>query len=159
MMNSGSKKKAHNFECLSSSGKIFDKNNKGGLLCTLKNHVVRGRTWRFEKMCAHMQTGDFIAADERGQLYIFRVVENMYHSLRLASNPVSAVEFVHSRPANAIVAYNHGIVVVIDTLTKEVIANLNPRGSDPVCCVRCSPTKPIAILLTITGKVTMWDLR
>ena len=151
--------KGRKMEYLSTTGKIYDKNNKGGLLCTLKNHAVRGHTWQFQKLCAHIQTGDFIAADERGQLFIFNIVDNVYHSLRLASNPVSAIEFVQSRPSNAIVAYNHGIVVVIDTSTKEVIANLNPRGSDPVCCIRCSPVKPIAILLTTTGNITMWDLR
>jgi WD40 repeat protein len=148
---------------LNSSGKIFDKNYKpessrGGLVCSLKNHLIRGTVWNLYSFTFHHQTGSMCLADERGQVYYLNFHENMYESLRLASYPILSLEFIHSRPSNLLVGYANGFTVCIDTITHEISSTLSPRGSEPICLIKCSPSKPLAVLLSISGKLTLWDI-
>jgi WD40 repeat protein len=148
---------------LNSSGKIFDKNHKadssrGGLVCALKNHLIRGAIWNLFTFTFHQQTGSMCLADERGQIYHLNFHDNVYQSLRLASYPILSLEFIHSRPSNLLVGYANGFTVCLDTITHDISSTLSPRGSDPICLMRCSPSKPLAVLLSISGKLTLWDI-
>jgi hypothetical protein len=148
---------------LDSAGKIYDKNLKadtshGGLIAALKNHLIRGITWNLFTFTFHSQTGEMCLADERGQVYLLKFNENIYYSLRLASRPILCLEFIHSRPSNLLVGYANGFTICIDTASNEIKSTLYPKGSDPICLIRCSPTKPFAVMLSLSGKLSLWDL-
>jgi hypothetical protein len=147
---------------LSFSGKIYDKNStplEGGQIACLKNYIVNNHLWKFVHVVFNIHTSDFIAADERGQLYCFRISENTYSSLRLASFPISALEYVHTHASHVMVAYHNGLVIIVDTLSKEIIANVRPRGSSPVVYLKCCPSKQLAVMLAENGQLILWNLR
>lgn len=148
---------------LNSHGKLLDKNHKadpmrGGLLCILKNHLIRGKLWNIFNLTFHQQTGSLCVTDERGQIYSMNFNENIYQSLRLASYPILCLEFIHSRPSQLLVGYANGFTVCIDLITHRITSTLSPRGADPICLMRCSLTKPFAILLSLSGILTLWDI-
>lgn len=147
---------------LSFSGKIYDKNRaaqEGGQIACLKNFTVKNHLWKFVHVAFNIHTSDFIAADERGQLYCFRLSENTYSSLRLASFPISALEYIHTHASQVMVAYHNGLVIIVDTLSKEIVANVRPRGSSPVVLLKCCPTKQLAVMLADNGQLILWNLR
>jgi hypothetical protein len=147
---------------LSSGGKIFEKNmkpGKGGLLCSLSNYSVKGHIWKITKLAFHRQSGAFITADERGQILFFSTSSNTYYSLRMASFPISSLEFIHSRPSNIIAAYHHGIVVIVDTISKDIVANIRPRGSDAIHLIKCHPSKPLCVMVASTGLIHLYDIK
>ena len=148
-------------ENLAFSGKIYDKNKTpldNGQIACLKNYTVKDHLWKFIHVVFNVHTSDFVAADERGQIYSFRFSDNVYMSLRLASFPINCLEYVHSHASQVIVAYQNGLVIIVDTLSKEVVANLRPRGSSPVVLVKCCPNKNLAVMLTEKGELYLWDL-
>mgnify|MGYP003385634697 CR=1 FL=1 len=147
---------------LTFSGKIYDKNStakEGGQIACLKNYIVKNHLWKFVHVVFNIHTSDFIAADERGQLYCFRLAENTYSSLRLASFPISALEYIHTHATQVMVAYENGLVIIVDTLSKEITANVRPRGSSPVVLLKCCPTKQLAVMLADNGQLILWNLR
>lgn len=147
---------------LSFSGKIYDKNStpqEGGHIACLKNYCLNNHSWKFVHVAFNMHNSDFIAADERGQIYCFRTSQNTYSSLRLASFPISSLEYIHTHASQVMVAYENGLVIIVDTLSKEIVANVRPRGASPVVCVRCCPSKHLAVLLAENGQLMLWDLR
>lgn len=148
---------------LDSLGKIYDKNKKalpqnGGLLCIFQNHLVRGKIWNLMMFTIHSQTGEMCLADERGQIFFFNFASNLYSSLRLASRPILSMELIHSRPSNLLVGYANGFTICIDTNSNEIKSTLYPKNSDPICFMKCSPTKALAVLLSTAGKLSLWDL-
>lgn len=146
----------------STSGKIYDKNeNTGsyGLIVTLRNAELRGKVWSFVGGCFHSKTGDYAAYDERGQVFIFSLSNNEYFTARLASFPVTCMEFVHCDPTKLIVSYSHGFTVIINTHTREIELNIKFRDVDPFVAIKCHPTKPLATFMTEKGKLLVWDLQ
>jgi WD40 repeat protein len=148
---------------LDSTGKIYDKNAKadrarGGLISVLKNHPIRGVTWNLFTLTFHSQTGEMCLADDRGQIYLLRFNENIYYSLRLASSPILCLEFVHSRPSELLVGYANGFTISIDTASNEIKSSFYAKGSDPICLIRCSANRPFAVMLSLSGRLSLWDL-
>jgi hypothetical protein len=147
---------------LSSTGKIIDKTSRpdrGGFLCSLCNYTVRGHLWKMTKIAFHRQSADFATADDRGQIYFFSTSANVYYTLRMASVTISSLEFVHCKPSHLIVAYMNGIVLIVDTTSKDVVANVRFRGSDPIYLIRSHPTRAISILVSHTGVIHLYDMR
>jgi hypothetical protein len=147
---------------LAFQGKIYDKNSspgEGGQIACLKNFVVKNHLWKFVHVVFNIHTSDFIAADERGQVYIFRLSDNSYSSLRLASFPISALEYVHTHASHVMVAYENGLVIIVDTLSKEIVANVRPRGSSPVVHIKCCPSKHLAVMLADNGQLILWNIK
>jgi hypothetical protein len=147
---------------LSFSGKIYDKNRaptEGGQIACLKNYIVKNHLWKFVHVVFNIHTSDFVAADERGQLYIFRLSDNTYSSLRLASFPISALEYVHHHASHVMVAYQNGLTIIVDTLSKEIVANVRPRGASPIVYMKCCPNKHLAVMLAENGQLILWNLK
>ena len=147
---------------LKSKGTILDKNatsRPGAPMVTFLNFPIRSHVWNLEKVCFNKATGDFAVVDERGQVYAMSLVDNIYRIARLASTPVSAIEFVHSRTTQMIVAYSQGAVVVIDTLTRDIVGNLQTQSTLGQSIVKCHPTKPFAVMVSSSCLVSFWDLR
>lgn len=145
-------------------GKIYNKNKKsniklGGLFSVLRNHFIRKKCWKFLFCSFHKQTSNLCLLDERGQVYLLNFKDNYYYSLRLASFPVYSIEFIHSRPSNIIISYQNGLTIIVDTISNEIISTISLRGSDPICKIYCNPFKPIVILLSLSGILTLWNLR
>lgn len=129
-----------------------------GLMRVIRNYTHRRNEWPFNTSCSNNRTGEFAVADARGQVFVLSPSENTYHSVRLASSPVSCIGFVTARLNELIVAYENGVVLVIDTQKKEIIGNLQHNGNSPVRMIRCHPTKPAAILVNDEKVVSFWSL-
>jgi hypothetical protein len=75
-----------------------------------------GKQWKY-KLCdvrKGNQFSDFVLSDERGQIVVFSLDKNIYHTAKSASNPVSSLCFVESRKQDLVVAYENRTQVVID---------------------------------------------
>jgi hypothetical protein len=92
-------------------------------------------------------------------VFFFNISENIYYLLKLASSPILALEFVHSRPSHLLVSSDNGLVSVIDTISKDVIKNLYLLGSEPILMMRCSLDRPLAVFISVHGNIVLWDLR
>lgn len=146
------------------TGKIYNKNHKsikqvGGLFTILKNHLIRGNYWKFLTCHFHQQTSEMCVIDERGQVYLLNFKHNTYHSLKLASSTIYSIDFIHSRPSNVIIGYRSGLTIVLDTITQKIVSTLFIRGNESICKICCHPLKPLAILLSSSGTLTLWNLR
>lgn len=147
---------------LNQSGKIWDKNDsiaEDGLVTSLTNYRANEHIWKVDRVCVHNTTGCAASADERGQVYVYSAAQNTYSSVRLASTPVSAIEFIHCRKARLIVAYTHGTICIVDTEERTVVGHLQLARPAVITRICCHPTKPIAALVSADGTVSLWDLR
>ena len=148
--------------CLKQSGKLWDKNAgtaSDGLVIALSNYQLNDHLWKIERTCSHSVSGDVASADERGQVYVYSVAQNAYNAVRLASTPVSALEFIHCRKSRLIVAYAHGTIAIVDTEAKSVIGHLQLARPAAITHICCHPSKPLATLVADDGTVSIWDLR
>lgn len=153
---------------LHAEGKLLDKNAVGadsdcGIIATIWNYPTRGQLWRVWKCGFHRGAREcaFASADERGQIYEFDIDTNRYHTVRLASNAVSAIEYVHCVRNQLIIAYENGTVLVNDTETKAIVSNIpvSRRQGGIIRLIRCHPSKPIAIFVAENGNISIWNLR
>lgn len=147
---------------LKQGGKLWDKNatvSKDGLVAALSNHPIKEHLWKINRTCAHHSSGDVASSDERGQVYVYSVAQNTYHGVRMASTPVSAMEFIHCRKSRLIVAYAHGTIAIVDTDDKSVVGHLQLAKPTVITRICCHPTKPRAMLVAEDGTVSIWDLR
>ena len=157
---------------LSASGKLKPSSTEvGEPLCTIINYPVRGRVWHFERIAFHGITGDVAIADERGQIYTINMKDSTYRTSRFASTTITALEYIHSRATQLVVAYESGKVIIIDTFCcsrlhcncpKDIIANIQPEGfgiPSTQRIIKCHPSKPFAVMLSDDLVLTLWDLR
>lgn len=129
-----------------------------GLMRVIRNFPQRNKEWAFSCSCANERTGEMSLADERGQVYVMSPADNVYRSVRLASSPVSCLGFVTSRLNEIVIAYESGVVVVVDSQKKAIVGNLQQVGSSPIRMIRSSPTKPAVILVSDERVVSFWNL-
>lgn len=147
---------------LSSSGSFIDKvglQHDMGMVCTIWNYPMRGQLWRMHQVSADVKNKRFAIADERGQVYCFDVKENVYSLVRMASVSISAIQFVPGSNSQLIVAYESGVVLIIDTLTKGILANISMQSGTVVRLIRCHPTKMVVLLGLDDGSIAMWDIK
>lgn len=156
-----------NIVYLKTHGKVGGKSvstESGGRLLTLWNFPLRNKLWRFSVVCFHPRTGTFALADERGQVFRVSMHQYIYESLRLASNPVTAVCFVVFEKTHLVIAYANSTIVVVDTHKKVIVYNIQlaPHVNNAVpvvTIIRSHPTKPQLIVGTADGQLCLWDLR
>ncbi len=69
------------------------------------------------------------------------------------------MEYVHSRSDQLALAYNNGLVIIVDTVSGGVISNIQNTNGSIIKLMKCHPTKSMLITASDNGVVTMWDLR
>lgn len=150
---------------LRSSGSLMERRSSParraavqGLMRTIRNFPLRKREWAFACTCSNPRTGEFALADARGQVYVLSPQGNVYRSVRLASTPVSSLGFVSARLNELIIAYENGSVLVVDTVSKDIIGNLQHSGNAAIRMIRAHPSKPIAMLVSDAKVVSTWSL-
>jgi hypothetical protein len=157
MSNNGPQK-----QYLSSSGRLLsnpiDKPVEG-LLASFWNEPSRGREWSMLSACFHNSTGDYALTDEKGQVFYCSMENNLYHIVRSASSLISAMEFVQCRHNQLVLAYEQNITVVIDTVSREIIQNIQPQCTGVVRIMRTHPRLPLLALATDAQTIEMWDLK
>ena len=130
---------------------------------TFVNHPVRNKVWAISNLCFDPKSGGFALADERGQVYCMSVAHNSYQSVRLASTAVSAMCFVSGRKNQLVVAYESGSMVVVDTMTKDIVGNLQSRQQQRngavARLIRCHPIYPKLLVAADDRSVSMWDIK
>jgi WD40 repeat protein len=148
---------------LASSGRLTElttglktRKEHGGLVCILQNYAMRGRRWKIVCSTSSPISGDFAVADDRGQVYGESVEENNYKLIRSASAPVASMCYIPCRRNQLLVSYENGQVVLIDTSTKEILANLQTENGSapPVRLIKAHPTKAIVVLAGEDGCVS-----
>ena len=147
---------------LKTEGKLWDKNVDIPDNCVVSivgNPTIKEHKWKIERICFHQPTGDFATADERGQVYSYSVLDNSYSFVRLASTPVSAIEYIQCRKSHLIIAYRHGSIIVVDTSSKSVVAHIQLPRPSTITLIRCHQSIPIATMVAADGEISMWDLR
>jgi hypothetical protein len=147
---------------LSSSGKLFEKSsvtNRDGLIATFRNHHVRNKLWHLSSTCFHPKTGAFAVCDERGQVFNMSIPKNSYNSIRMASVKVSAMSYVASQKHNLVVAYETGVVVVMDINLKCIVGNIQPKSLATIRLIKTHPILPLLVMVDDDMNLTVWDLR
>ena len=112
---------------LRTKGKIMNQNaasRADGLVSTIWNYPVRETLWKIKSAYFNQKTGEFALADERGQVYMFSTSQNFYRVVRKASVPVSACSFIHCHMHEIIVAYENGVILVIDSVNRDIVQNI-----------------------------------
>lgn len=151
---------------LKSSGRLVemtpsfkDLKGRGGEICAIENFQMRGKQWKFSCSCNSPISGEFAVADDRGEVYLVNVEENAYKLVRSAHAPVAAMAFIACRRHQLLISYESGQVVLVDTESKEVLANIQTErsGLPPVRFVRSHPSKPMVVLASddacVSGKL------
>ena len=120
---------------LASSGRLMElttglkmRKEHGGLVCILQNYTMRGKRWKIVCSANSPISGDFAVADDRGEVYSVSVDENNYKLIRSASAPVASMCYIPCKRHQLLISYENGQVVLIDTSTKEILANLQNRA-------------------------------
>ncbi len=85
------------------------------------------------------------------------IVNNLYQSVRLASTPVSAIAFLYSQKSLLAIAYENGVVVIVDSGSKDIVGNIQTKNKAVARMIRCHPTLARLIIVTDDGCVSMWD--
>jgi hypothetical protein len=144
---------------LKSSGKFINKQAtiENGLVTTFYNYPVRGTQWPIIYTCFNHKSGGFAIADERGQVYRMSIVNNIYQSVRLASTPVSAMCFLCTQKNLLAIAYENGVIVIVNSDSKEIVGNIQVRSKAPARIIRSHPSLPRIIIATDDRSVSMWD--
>lgn len=153
-----------NIVYLRSKGKFLDQNSSAqvdGLMCVIFNIPVRERQWKMRSVCFMSKSGEFAVADERGQVFVLSIADNTYKAVRMASTAVAACEFVNSRNDEIIISYENGLVLVLDTQTRDIIQNISiqPTSMATVRQLRTHPSLPLALLVSDDKHIFLWDLR
>jgi hypothetical protein len=157
---------------LRASGYVFDSSipvGHSGLSSVLWNYPMNGKLWKFRTTCSKIQSNDFAFADERGQVFACYLKENLYKSVRLASSPVTCMCFVDARRCDLVVAYESGTILVVDCESRDVVGNINlttlysssnlSEENVSARILRSHPTKPIIMIASDGGLISMWDLQ
>jgi hypothetical protein len=130
-----------------------------GLLASFWNEPSRGREWKMLSACFHRSSGDYSLTDEKGQVFYCSMENNLYHLVRSASSLISAMEFVQSRQNQLVLSYEQNITVVVDTVSREIIQNVQVQSEGVVRMMRTHPRQPLLALATDSQVVEMWDLK
>jgi len=151
---------------LKTSGQLFDKlavPTKGGIITSIWNYPARGGLWRLKAAAFNPRTGNFSLADERGQIFACSIENSSYHNVRMASTAISALSYVHgtktSRANELIVGYENGVVIAVDTRTREIVGNYHAPKRSTVRIIRTHPGKLIVIMAMDDRSICMFDLR
>jgi hypothetical protein len=147
---------------LQSGGSLWNKLQApapSGLVSTVFNPPVKDRIWKITKVCVHHRTGHIATADERGQVYSYSLDDNSYSCVRLASTPVSALDFIQSRKNELMIAYQNGSIVVVNIESKLIVGTIRLPSPSPIILIRCHVKAPVATMLAQDGSLSMWDLR
>ena len=148
---------------LASSGRLMElttglktRKEHGGLVCILQNYAMRGRRWKIVCSASSPISGDFAVADDRGEVYSVSVEENNYKLIRSASAPVASMCYIPCKRHQLLISYENGQVVLIDTSTKEILANLQTEhgSAPPVRLIKAHPTKAIVAMASEDGCVS-----
>lgn len=148
---------------LKASGRLMElktgfktRKDHGGVVCVLQNYTMRGKQWKIVCSASSPISGDFAVADDRGEVYTVSVEENDYKLIRSASAPVAAMCYVPCRHHQLMISYENGQVVLVDTSTKDILANLQTEhsGSPPVRMIKAHPTKPVVVMASEDGCVS-----
>lgn len=147
---------------LKASGKFLNKidtpfEGEAGLVASFWNYPTRNKQWPITYTCFNQKTGGFSIADERGQVYKMSISNNHYQSVRLASTSVSSMSFLSAQKNLLAIAYENGIIVIIDSNTKDILGNIQTRHKSTARLIRCHPTLPRLILATDDRTVSLWD--
>lgn len=135
-----------------------DLKDRHGEICDIQNFEMRGKQWKFSCSCSSPISGEFAVADDRGEVYLVNVEENAYKLVRSAHAPVAAMAFVACRRNQLLISYESGQVVLVDTESRDVLANIQTErsGLPPVRFVRSHPSKPMVVLASddacVSGK-------
>jgi hypothetical protein len=119
-----------------------------GLLASFWNEPSRGREWKMLSACFHRSSGDYALTDEKGQVFYCSMGNNLYHLVRSASSLISAMEFVQSRQNQLVLSYEQNITVVVDTVSREIIQNVQVQSEGVVRMMRTHPRQPLLALAT-----------
>ncbi len=103
--------------------------------------------------------GEYCIADSDGHVYRFNLAQNQYYSIRSSTIAVSSMEYIHSRSDQLALAYNNGLVIIVDTVSGGVISNIQNTNGSAIKLMKCHPTKPMLITASAQGVVSIWDLR
>lgn len=144
---------------LAASASLQSNPGSGGLLITIFNNSVKGQFRRMSSAVFNEVTGQFAIADENGSVFNFSLVENRYSTLQISSIPVSAMTFVHSRRDQIVIAYENGVVILMDTITQKILGNILKPTAATARIMRCHPSKPMLALGSEDGAISLWDLR
>ena len=125
-----------------------DLKSRHGEICAIQNFEMRGKQWKFSCSCSSPISGEFAVADDRGEVYLVSVEANSYKLIRSASAPVAAMAFISCRRNQLLISYESGQVVLVDTESRDVLANIQTErsGLPPVRFVKCHPSKPMVVL-------------
>jgi hypothetical protein len=69
------------------------------------------------------------------------------------------MEFVQSRQNQLVLSYEQNITVVVDTVSREIIQNVQVQSEGVVRMMRTHPRQPLLALATDSQVVEMWDLK
>ena len=130
-------------------------------LCWFTTYDLR-LLWQLHSVSFNKRNGRCIIYDERGQIYIFSVKENIYRTVRLASTPLSAMSFITSRSSQIIAAYENGDVFLLNSESIDVI-NMTVMcpslAKSAIRLIRAHPSKPVVAMASDDMTVALWDLR
>eukprot|EP01038_Epipyxis_sp_PR26KG_P005019 gene5019-7007_t len=104
------------------------------------------------------KVGSFVLSDTRGQVFSISLDNNSYDSLRMASSSITAMCYLYGERNQVILAYSNNIIVVINTITKEIIGNIQLKSRYPAKIIQCHPTQNRVIISTYNNMVYLWNL-
>jgi WD40 repeat protein len=117
--------------------------------------------WRLHSTCFNIKDGKLAIYDERGQIYMLSIQENLYRTIRLASTPLSSITFLPSKNSQLITAYENGNVLLIDTEFDETIdlsLKYPDMGKSIIRILRAHPTELLVIMAHDDQSIALWDL-
>ena len=105
------------------------------------------------------RSSEVALADEIGTIFVVSLRDDECRIARLASNSaVTAVEFLASHSSTVVVAYENGLVLSIDTHTKEVLMNIRSEGNIPQRMLRCHPTRNVLAMVAENLQLSILDV-
>ena len=129
------------------------------IVTTIANGEHKGVRHPFTLSCFSEDVDSFVIADSYGSLFSLSLSDNQYKSLRQSTVPITAMEYMHSKSNQLAVAYSNGVVVIIDTVTKQIVTSLREASKNYVQIIRCHQTKAMMLLGYNDCSVAIWDLR
>ncbi len=142
---------------LQKDGKFFNKNAHLGHVSTVWNYPIRGHQWRIQRVVFEKSKSDFITIDERGQIYLYSVDDNIYSFVKKAASPISSVSFSPLCSRHLIITYANGALLLFDLDSKTVITSF-PNIGEGSWTLYSGYRSPL-VAVSDAKKLLLWNIK